>query len=527
MRLTRLLLRRHRLAIGSWLVLLLVVCAATVSAYQRTYATDAQRREAVRLAQHNAATTLLYGRLPDPGTAAQMYAWEIGAIVTILAAVMAVLIAVALTRVPEDDGTLELIRGYGTAPRQPLRSAVTILGAVAAVLAVGCAVAVGLGGRGVDGVTWPGAAVFGTTVALTFLFVATLTVVLAQIAPAAGQTRLLAFAAVGISFALRAIADTRHAGALNWFTPLGLRATARPFTADRWWGLLPAVAATVALTAVAVALAARREFGAGLIRRHDSRTNRLRLRTTAGLVARLTRSSVVAWTVGVALLGVLFSTAGSGVVQQSREGNLGGFLGSQLNGGDPAAGYLSYCGTVVGILVSCFAVLSVLTAQREESAGLTDIVLTTGVRRWVPLAARAAVTAAGCAVILAATALLSALIAPSVVSGDHVAARSLGYLLGQWPAAAAMAGCATLIVGLRPRLGWLAWLPLVASAFLALLGDLLRVPHAIERLGFFKHVPDIAGTHRSVAALLVLTAVALALSAGGVGGTLHRDITTG
>ena len=36
---------------------------------------------------------------------------------------MAVLIAVAVTRAVEDDGSLELLRSCGLAPRQPLRSA--------------------------------------------------------------------------------------------------------------------------------------------------------------------------------------------------------------------------------------------------------------------------------------------------------------------------------------------------------------------------------------------------------------------
>ena len=45
-----------------------------------------------------------------------MFAWEIGAFATILAAIMAVLVAVALTRAAEDDGTLELLRSCGVDP---------------------------------------------------------------------------------------------------------------------------------------------------------------------------------------------------------------------------------------------------------------------------------------------------------------------------------------------------------------------------------------------------------------------------
>jgi ABC-2 type transport system permease protein len=198
--LLRLMLHRHRVLITSWLVLLIAVTGATVSAYQSTYSTPEQRATVTELAQHSAATTLMYGNLADPGSAALMFAWEIGAIATILAALMAVLVAISLTRAAEDDGTLELVRTTGVDARVPLRSALGILGGVAAILTLGCTGGVGLAVGHVDTVTWPGAAAFGTVVGLTFLIVGVLAVVLAQVAATAGGARVLGFAAVGVAF---------------------------------------------------------------------------------------------------------------------------------------------------------------------------------------------------------------------------------------------------------------------------------------------------------------------------------------
>lgn len=412
MTLTLLLLRRHRAMLGSWLILLVALSGGTVSAYQSTYATDQQRRTAVELAQQNQATTLLYGRLPDPGTPAQMYAWEIGAFVTILAAVMAVLVAVLLTRSGEDDGTVELLRGCGISPREPLRDALMILAVVAVALCAGCTAAAGLAGRRVDGITWSGAFAFGAVVGLTFLFTAFLTTVFAQVAPTTRQARLLGLAGVGTAFALRAFADTYHHDILGWFSPLGLRATVQPFTTDRWAALVPALVGTAALAYVAAALNGRREWNAGLIRRRDSRGSHLHIRTTVGLTTRLARSSLIAWTTAVAAIGTILVTMGSDTVSKQRDSDLGGFLGAQLGSGDPAAGYLAYCDTVVGIIVATYAILSVTTSKHDETAGLTDLVLSTGVRRWTPLAAHTAVTAFGSAAMLLVTGALSALIAP-------------------------------------------------------------------------------------------------------------------
>jgi ABC-2 type transport system permease protein len=527
MTLTRLLIRRHRLALTSWLLLLIGLSAGTVGAYQNTYATDQQRRAAVALAQADGATTLMYGRLPGPGAPAQMYAWEIGAFVTILAAVMAVLLAVALTRTAEDDGTAELVRGCGIGPRRPLTAALGVLAGCAAVLAAGCTAAAGIHHGAVDGITWPGAAAYGAAVGLTFLLVAVLTTLLAQVAANGSQARLLGLTAVGMSFAVRALADTRDAGWLNWLSPLGLRAVVEPFTSDRWSALIPGLLASAALAAAAMVLAGRREFGAGLIRRRDARVVRLRIRSALGLAARLARGPVVTWTVGVTAIGTLFSTMGSGVVDLQRTGDVGGFLGAQVSGADPAAGYLAYCGTVVGIIVCAYAILSVSAGRHAENIGLTGMVLATGVSRWKPLAAQAAVTAAGCAVILTATGVLSALVAPSTVRGDDIASRAFTYTIGQWPAATALIGFTALLTGAVPRLTALAWLPLATSAALALLGDLLKVPRGVQNLGLFRHVPDVAAPHPSIAALLLIIGAGAGLGLIGLGAVSRRDLATG
>ena len=521
-----LMIRRHRVLITSWLVLLVALTTATVSAYQSTYSTPEQRRTATELAQHDAATTMMYGKLTNPGSAALMFTWEIGAIATILAAIMAVLVAISLTRAAEDDGTLELVRTTGVDARVPLRSALVILGGVAAILALGCTGGVGLAVGHVDAVTWSGAAAFGTLVGLTFLTIGVLAVVLAQVAATAGGARVLGFGAVGVAFGLRALADTRHAGWLNWLTPLGLRATVRPFAENRWLPLAAYVVVVVALAWSATVLHDRRQYGAGLIRRRDLRGTRLNIHSSLALTARLARQPILTWTVAVACLGTLFAAMGSGVVQQSQQDDLGGFLGSQLGTGSPIAGYFGYLGTVVGMAVTSFAVLSVLRGRQDELDGLTDHVLATGVRRWAPLAWEVAVTAGGTLVILVVTGVLSALIAPTVMDGSDVAVRAFTYIIGQWPATLAAAGWTAFLIGFWPRMTWLAWLPLIVGGVLALLGQLLGIPQSVRDFGIFQHVPDIASPSPDVRGILILLAVSATACFLGLVGITRRDIIT-
>ena len=527
MTLLRLMIHRYRLLIGSWLVLLIALPAVTVSAYQSTYPTPEQRRAAVALAQQDSATTLLYGRLPDPGTPALMFVWEIGAIVTILAAIMAVLVAVALTRTTEDDGTLELLRSCGIDPAAPLRCALAVLTATAAILALGFAVSTGLAVGRVDGVTWEGAAACGAVVGLTFLLTGTFTAALAQLAPSASAARTLGFGAVAAAFAVRAYADTQDVALLGWASPLALRATVRPFAGNRWWVVAAAGAVVLALAWLAGSLSRRREYGAGLLRPRRLRTTSLNVRSGAGLAARLSRRSIGTWAVGVACVGAMFSAMGSAAVEQSRRGDLDGFLGSQLGTEDPLAGYFSYCGTLVAIAVCTFAVLSVLRAKHDEAAGLTDHILATGSRRWAPLAGQAAVAALGSLLVLVATGALSAAVAPLAMGGDAVSARAFAYAVGQWPAVLAMVGWTTFLAGTRPRSTWLAWIPLLASGTLAMLGGLLGIPQWIRDLGLFQHVPDIAGSAPQVGGLVILIGAAGAAAMLGIAATTRRDIVLG
>jgi ABC-2 type transport system permease protein len=516
-------LRTQRLFIASWTVLLVVLAGGTKGAYQSTYPTAAQRLEAVESARLDAASTLLYGVFERPGTPAQMFVWEMGAFLTILAGVMAVLLAVSLTRSAEDDGTLEILRVTGLPAGAAIRTAATVLAIVAALLAGGCTLAVALAPGRTDGVTWPGAVAFGAVVGMTFLLVGLLTVALAQVASSAPGARTLGVAALAVAFAVRATADSQHVDWLNWLTPLGLRATVQPFTDDRWTALAAALVACAGLLCAGTVLSARREYRAGLLPSRAARDSRLRVRTVVGLIARLDRRSVVVWSTAMGCMGAGLCALGSNAVEMAGRGALDdGLLGSQLTG-DVRSAYLRYTATIIAIVVSVLGVQSVLAAHREETSGLTDVVLTTGLRRWSPLAGRFVASAGATLIVLLVTATLTALAAIGVLGGADTGERAFVYVLGQWFPVIVFAGLAALVAGLVPRLSGLAWLPLAGSAVLAILGELLSAPDWVQRLDVYQHAPDpaVGFTFLPLLALLLL-AVGTALV--GARGVSRRDI---
>jgi ABC-2 type transport system permease protein len=527
MTLLRFTARSNRLSILIWAALILLLALMTGGTYQSSYPSIQARRAGAALARQNSATTAMYGDLAQPGTATQFFTWEMGTFLTLLAGIMGVLLAVAATRSPEDAGSTEILRSSGISPSAPLRSVLTLLTLTAALLTAASAVAIGLGTSGSEGRDWTGAWILGATIGLTFLLLAMITCVVAQVLPSAPATREVAFALLGLSFLLRAVADAKGVTWLNALTPLGLRATTAPYAGNHWAPLAAALAIAAALAALALALTRRRDLGAGLIHTSDRTGRRLPIHSTLGLERRLRGRSTLIWAVAMTAGGATFTAMGSSAVTATQNGNIeGGFLGSQLGTGDPAGGYLTYTGTVVGIIVGVYAVLTVLSLSTEEGSGRLAHILATGVARTKPLAAAITAAAVGCLLILGLTAVATALVAPHVLDGDQVARQAFTQILGQWPSLLALSSLTGLAAAAGPRWRYLAWIPLAYSSFVALLGDLVKLPQRVIDLGLFGHVPELSSQSRPWA-LGLLILIALTCSAASLRWFAVRDLTNG
>lgn len=516
-----LLARREALWALVWTAVVGALVVATPSAYETTYATGEARRAAVELAQRDGATTLLYGTLPDPGNASQMFGWEVGTFLTLAVAVMAVLSAVRLTRAAEEAGVVELVRACGLKRWAPLGAA--LLGLLSMTGLVGVATFLGLlpsiGGLG--GFDLPGTAALAAVVAATFLVIATATAVLAQVLPNAWSLRAGGALMLAAFFGVRAIADSQALGWLNWLSPLGLRATVRPFTQDRWLPLLVAAVISALLAGLAVRLGDRRELGAGLVRLTSVHDHRLHVAAPPGLLWRLARSTTTWWVLGIGVGAAFFVSMGSTAVESARSGDLsGGFMDAALGDGDPLVGYLHYAASVLAIVTAGYAILMASRPATEERNGCGEQLRATGVSAPSLLAAHGAVAVAGTLAALAATALMAAASARLTFSGPGVAGEAVRQVVDQAGGVLVILALTLLVAGLAPRLVWLVWVPFAASVVIAMLGNLLGLPSWLIDLGAFADAGGTLGT-------LVRVAVAAGIVALGVAGVRHRDLAAG
>src|SRR5690606_16842505 len=140
----------------------------------------------------------------------------------------------------------------------------------------------------------------GAATALLGTVFAAVGVVVAQVTEHARGAVGLGVAVLGVTYLARAFGDMQqqHGSWLSWTSPIGWAQQMRAFVDLRWWPLGLHVALVVALLAVGVGLASRRDVGAGLVAPRAGRAVAApSLRSPFALAWRQQRTALAWWTV--------------------------------------------------------------------------------------------------------------------------------------------------------------------------------------------------------------------------------------
>ena len=522
--LAKLAFRRDRIMLVIWVYVLTAFVASTVYGFKKLYPTTAGRAEFAATAAHNPALLSLYGPMFG-NSLGSLTAWRDAAIGGIGTGLMSIFLVIRHTRADEETGRLELIGSAVVGRHAALFTALLVSASanlLIGVLMAAAAIALGLPAVG-SIVMVAGFAGCG----LAFTGVAAVT---AQVAQTARSARGIAIGVLGAAFLLRAVGDSASASGprwLSWLSPMGWDELNRAFGSIRWWVLgLPLVAA-VALATAAAALAVRRDYDAGLLaQRPGPAAARAWLGSPLALAWRLQRSTMIAWVSGALLYGLVIGSSAKGI---------GGLLGSSqvrrivVNLGGRAAlsnAYLAAILSFSGLIAAGYAVSAILRLRSEETDQRADPVLATGASRTGWGLSHLAIAAAGTIVILVATGLGAGLgYGYRSGGGGAEVARLAGAGLAQAPAALVIAGIAAALFGLAPRASVAgSWSALGAAVLMLLLGATLQLSHWLLDVSPFQHLPKLPGGPVSVAPLVWLSLIALALGVVGLAGLRRRDI---
>ncbi|MFC6146932.1 hypothetical protein [Corynebacterium nasicanis] len=490
-------------------------------AYENYYPTPGDRESFLLGMQRNAGMTAMWGPVEAPATLGQIVMWEAGSMMTILGSVMAVLLLVGLHRRSEATGLTELQLSTGIKRMTPAAAAIATTGLAAAIVGAGSAGVLAASGLYVDEMPLEGALTSGGVIALTMFGSAMLAqLVLLLVRDPAALTRT-ALMTVAVSFVVRSLADSEDLGWLKWLSPLGWKTLVGPYVADDWYAL--GILAAVCLGAAGLGLAAeqRREYGSALIPLPAFLPVRTRrIHGPLHLAVMLNRSTILTWAIVIGGLTAFFiALTGSLSEWMEAEANVGKIFKDIFGEGDMKSEFIGYILKLMGILIATMGVQVIVTYRSGEVDRTVDLQRSTGLRRWIPLAASSLVSIAG--LLLAVIAALGGgalglWTQETTVAGDYNSLVPSTW--GQLAPVLLLTGVAIAIVGLAPRFTHLAWAPVVASAVLTLFGPVFSAPQWLINLSPFEYSDSPWSTH------LAIAAAAIVLIGAGWWGSQRREI---
>src|SRR5690606_12237011 len=230
-RMLRLALRRDRIVLPAWVLLLSVPLGSVyVASIETVYPTEADRASFADSILASPSQLAMYGPIYNTSIGA-VGIWKAGMFFT-LVAVATILTVIRHTRAEEETGRSELVASTSVGRFAGLTAAL--------VLGLGGALATGVIGAlslAATGVPAGGSLAFGAALAGSGMVFAAVAAVAAQLSTSARLARGIAFGVLALAYTLRAVGDAQAGNGpvspLTWLSPQGWSLQVRAFAGDR------------------------------------------------------------------------------------------------------------------------------------------------------------------------------------------------------------------------------------------------------------------------------------------------------
>jgi len=500
--------------------------ATQALAYASSYKTLAQRRALAKEFGSNTGISALVGPAHALQTVSGFTVWKCLAVLAVTGAVWGLLTGTRLLRGEEEAGRWELLLAgqttRGSAAAQALAGLAT---GVAALWAVTALITVIVGRSSKVQIDAGGALFFAVALVAAAVMFLAVGAFASQIAATRRQAAAYAGAALGVSYALRMVADSGIGLAgLRWATPLGWVEELQPLTGPRPLVLLPIAGFTAVLVLLTVRLSGIRDLGASTLSDRSVARPRTRLLSgPTGLNLRLMRFSVAGWGAAIAayalLLGLVAKSAGSALSSSPSITHVLRRLGAR-----GADAYLGVAFLMLAVLVTLVAAGQISATRAEEAEGRLDNLLVRPVSRLSWFGERLVVAAA----ILVAGGLLAGVCAWAGAATQHAGVsftRLLEAGLNVVPPTVCILGIGAFAIGIWPRATSVVTYGVLAWSFLVeLVGGIVGLNHWVLDTSVFHQMaaaPAVSPNWTTGGALVGVGAIAAIL--GGVAFN-HRDL---
>ncbi|MEQ6899605.1 hypothetical protein [Nocardioides sp. YIM 152588] len=529
---TGLLLRSH-LWRDKWMILWWSLGAAFLywsqgAGLAGVYATQGELDRAAASLDGNAAFIAMLGPARALDTVGGQIFWQASAMGAVVVGLMSMFLVGRHTRVDEETGRDELIRGAPIGRHAPLVAAFGV--ALIASVVMGAVLTLSLFTLHVDShlkgmpLSIPDSVATGVGLtAVGWVFSGT-ALIAAQLTTSARGMYGIAGVVIGASYVLRAVGDVGN-GVLTWFSPIGWYQQMYPYSGLRWWPLALLVVAAVVAAVVGNLLFERRDVGAGiLVSRPGPPRAGAGLQSGLGLAWRLQRGSVYGWTAGLFMTGLAYGAMGDSVKDLLGDNQFA--LDAMAGGGalNLVDAFYSTSLVILALIGSGFAISSVQRPRSEEDDGHMESLLATGLSRSGWLLGHVTVTVLGTLVVLAGGGLGLGL-GYAATTGDWDALARYGVpALLYLPPVLVLSGIARLVYGVAPRLLLVGWLALVFCVVVLIFGEFLKFPDWLQGVSPFDHMPLMPVEDFDAVPVLLVAAIAALLSFAGQMAFRRRDI---
>ena len=524
-KLVRLILRRDRVLLPLWVIVLGLIPVAYVSSFNGLFPTAAERQHYADVSIHNAGFIALYGRLSG-SSIGELVSWRAG-FIPVMVALFSLLTVIRHTRTDEEAGRTELIGAAAVGRHAQLAAALIVT--FAANLVLGLILFAAMVGQGMP---VAGSLAFGAEFAAAGWAFAGVAAITAQLTSGARAARSIAILVLGVAWVLRLAGDVSAVGSgtlswLSWISPIGWVQHIFPYGGDHAWPVVLTVLFAGATTAVGVVLLGRRDFGAGLLPdRLGPATAAPGLRSPVALAWRLHRGLLLGWAIGFAALGLVFGAVAKSVADLVNGNTALSDVFSRMGGASTLVdSYFASVAGILGLVAAGYGVQATLRLRDEEITGHAEMVLTSSVGRLRWAASHLMFALLGPAVVLAVAGVCEGA-TYGLISHD-VGGQLSGALSGtlaQLPAVWVVAGIALLLFGLLPRWASVAWGALAVFLLVLLVGTTLQLNQWLLDVSPFTHIPHLPGGTATATPFVALVAVAAVLAASGLTGLRRRDI---
>lgn len=519
-------LKRDRLKIISWLIILAGIFIAVAAKFENIYGTT-KEIEVISQTLRTKGMVSIMGTIPSGQlNTAIVFSREMAIFWALFLIIFNSMIAVGSSRRQEESGLTEMILGGHSVGRAaPLTAAALEIFIVNLVFSL--LTALGLMAANMPGSENSGNWLFAFTLGgIGFVF-GLLALLFSQLSADSHTVSIYAYAFLAISYLARMITDVLNTN-YTWFSPLGWIEKVGFYTKNRFLPLwLMAILSGITLL-LTFSLSSKRDLGAGLFQLGQGKSRSRLLKGPISLLLWQERNTSLIWIIGMALLGgsygsifnnfgkiadqtpVVQKVLGQGAVHQMEKQQLLGFVG--------------VLGIVFGLLSTVAGTLIVNRIYKEEHSSRLHNVLAKAISRTHLLAAYTVY-----AFIFSSLLLFIALMTTMAIGNSTLdTALDIDYFLRVFYAVVPISwlflSLMVFLIGTFTRLKSIVWFYLIFSFMISYLGPLANLPKWAMKLSPFYWIKGVPLHTIDFTPLTVLFVLSFVLLLIGFIGYNKRDI---